>query len=167
MSSFNRRLLLLSGFAAVSASASGCGFAPAYGPGGAAQGLRGRVRAADPTDSDSFNLVRAVEDRLGLPQAAGYDLIYKVNTEAEGAGITPSNAITRFSLVGSADWQLMTAGTDVVLVDGRAEAFTSWSATGNPISSLSAEDDARLRLMRILADQIVTQLIAASPRLPK
>jgi LPS-assembly lipoprotein len=162
MSSFNRRFLLLSAFAAV----AGCGFTPAFGPGGAANALRGQVRAADPTDTDSFNLVRSIEDRLGLPKVSAYDLSYTIKTEVEGAGITPSNAITRFSLVGSVDWTLAAAGSDAVLATGRAESFTSWSATGNPISSLSAEDDARLRLMRILADQMVNQLIAASARLP-
>lgn len=161
MSSSNRRLFLLSGLAAL----SGCGFAPAYGPGGTAEGLRGRVRATDPTNVDSFNLVRSIEDRLGLPRAAAYDLGYQIRTTAEGN--TTSNAITRYTLVGTIDWTLTATGSDQVLTDGHAEAFTSWSATGNPISALSAEEDARLRLMRILADQIVNQLIAASARLPK
>ena len=45
---------------------------------------------------------------------------------------------------------------------GRVESFTSWSATGSTVAGLTAEEDARLRLMRILADQIVARLLATS-----
>ena len=45
---------------------------------------------------------------------------------------------------------------------GRVESFTSWSATGSTVAGLTAEEDARLRLMRILADDIVARLLATS-----
>ena len=42
------------------------------------------------------------------------------------------------------------------------QSFTSYSATGSTVAGLAAEEDAALRLMHILADQIVTRLLATS-----
>jgi LPS-assembly lipoprotein len=46
------------------------------------------------------------------------------------------------------------------------QSFTAYSATGSTVAGLAAEEDAATRLMRILADQIVARLIAASASLP-
>jgi LPS-assembly lipoprotein len=52
-----------------------------------------------------------------------------------------------------------------VVLAGREETFTAYSATGSTIAALAAEQDASTRLMRILADRMMTRLIAASARL--
>lgn len=76
-------------------------------------------------------------------------------------GITPENAITRYNLLGRVDWTLF--GPDGQrLTGGKVESFTSYSATGSTVAGLAAEEDAAFRLMRILADQIVTRLLATS-----
>ncbi|MGB8814952.1 MAG: LPS assembly lipoprotein LptE, partial [Paracoccaceae bacterium] len=78
-----------------------------------------------------------------------------------GVAITPENAVLRYNLTGSVDWVLAdTAGKRIT--GGRVESFTSYSATGSTVAGLAAEEDAAFRLMRILADQIVTRLIATS-----
>ncbi len=79
-----------------------------------------------------------------------------------GVGITPDNAITRYNLNGAIDWTLTDRTTATRVTGGRVESFTSWSATGSTVAGLTAEEDARLRLMRILADQIVARLLATS-----
>jgi LPS-assembly lipoprotein len=156
MSSFNRRTLLT--FLAL----SGCGFAPAYGPGGAAAGLQGTIRVADPTDKTGFDLVERLEERLGRPASATHDLAFTITTTPVGVGITPDNAITRYNLTGTIDWALTSRATGARVAGGRVENFTSYSATGSTVAGLAAEEDAALRLMRMLADQIVTRLIATA-----
>ncbi len=157
MSSFNRRSLLLMPLALAA-----CGFAPAFGPGGPAEGLAGTIRVADPTDKNGFDLVERLEERLGRPQADRYDLTYTIRTEAVGIGITPDNAITRYNLTGSIDWTLTDRTSGARVTGGTVANFTSWSATGSTVAGLAAEEDAALRLMRLLADQIVTRIIASS-----
>ena len=157
MSLFNRRAVLLMPLAVAA-----CGFAPAYGPGGAANGLTGTIRAADPTDKNAFDLVARLDQRLGRPNADRYDLTYSITTQAVGVGITPDNAITRYNLKGAVDWTLTDRGTGARLTGGKVESFTSYSATGSTVAGLAAEEDAALRLMHILADQIVTRLIASA-----
>ena len=157
MSSPDRRTVLL-----LFTALAGCGFTPAYGPSGPANGIDGSIRVADPTDKNAFDLVERLEERLGRPQADRFDLTYTIRTEAIGVGITPENATTRFNLEGTIDWTLTDRGTDTRVTGGTVRSFTSWSATGSTVAGTAAEEDAALRLMRLLADQIVTRLIATS-----
>ena len=159
MSSPDRRIFL--GLALL----AGCGFAPAYGPGGPANALTGAVRAADPTDRNGFDLVGRLEERLGRPQVARFDLAYAITTKAIAVGVTPDGTITRYNLSGAVDWTL-TDQTGARLAGGTVDSFTSWSATGSSVAGMTAEQDANTRLMRILADQIVARLLATAPTLP-
>lgn len=157
MSSCNRRAFL----ALLATPLAACTFTPAYVPGGPAAALQGAIRVDDPADKNAFDLVERLEERLGRPQAARYQLAYTITTDPIGVGITPDNATTRYNLTGKVEWALTdTAGTRVT--GGHVENFTSYSATGSTVAGLAAEEDAALRLMRILADQIVTTLIATS-----
>lgn len=136
-----------------------CTFTPAYAPGGPADGLQGAIRIAAPTDKNSFDLVERLEDRLGRPQAPRFDLGFKIETQSTGVGYTTGIAITRYHLTGKVDW-VLTDDHGVTVAQGTAQSFTAWSATGSTVASLAAEEDAARRLMLILADQIVTRLIA-------
>jgi LPS-assembly lipoprotein len=134
----------------LAAPLAGCGFAPAYGPGGAGSALRGAVALA--------------EDRLGRATAPRFRLDWSVETTPVGAGITPTGAITRYTLQGKATYRLTReAGGDTV-ASGTVESFTSYATSGSTVATLTAEDDARRRLMVILADQVVARLIAAAPQ---
>ncbi|AWD22070.1 LPS assembly lipoprotein LptE [Fuscovulum blasticum] len=155
MSSYNRRFLLLSPLALAA-----CGFTPAYAPGGAATALFGTVRAADPYDRNTFDFVERIEERLGRPQDVRYNLAYSISTGVAGVGVTTDNQITRYNLTGSVNYTLTDAASGQRVTGGRVQSFTAFAATGSTVAGLAAEEDAALRLMRILADQIVTRLIA-------
>lgn len=163
MSSSDRRHFLL-GLAALPLAA--CGFAPAYGPGGAADALRGRVQLRDPVTKDDFHFVSHMETRIGRAQAAAYDLGYDIATSVQVSGITATNVTTRYTLNGRATWSLTDRASGTRIAGGTVRGFTSWSATGTTIAGLAAQEDASRRLMVMLGDQIVTRLIAASPNLP-
>ena len=143
-----------------------CGFTPAYAPGGAATGLLGTIWVQDPTDRNGFDLVERLEERLGRPETIRYDLTFTIVTEAVGVGITTDNRITRFNLKGVIDYSLTDRASGVRVAGGRVQGFTAYSATGSTVAGLAAEEDAATRLMRLLADQIVARLIAASASLP-
>jgi len=159
MSSSDRRTLLA---LLAAAPLAACGFAPAYGPQGGAGRLQGRVRMSDPTDKASFDLVERLEARLGRPDTEIYDLTYSIVTEQIGVGITADGATTRYNLTGRVDWTLTERATATRRAGGSVNSFTSYSAVGSTVAGLAAEEDAAQRLMHILADQIVTRLIAAS-----
>lgn len=163
MSSSDRRTLLTALAALPLAGlAAACGFAPVHAPGGAADGLHGAVRAAAPDSRDGFDFVQRLEERLGRPgPGTRFDLAYDITTNPVGAGITPAGAVTRYTLTGSATFRLTDTATGAERAAGRVESFTSWSTTGSTVATLAAEEDAHRRLMRVLADQVVTRLIAA------
>jgi len=163
MSSSDRRLFLL-GLAAL--PLAGCGFQPAYGTGGVAEKLRGRVLVDAPDDRNGFTLVSRLEDRLGRAQAPAYRLSCAIETDTDELAITTAQEITRYNVIGRVAYTLTDAGSGAVLTQGTVDSFTGYSATGTTVSTLVAERDAYERLMIILADQIVTRLIAAAGAFP-
>lgn len=144
------------------AGLTGCGFQPAFGPGGTANALKDQVYVDSPTDKNAFDLVERLEQRLGRTSAPRYGLAYVIKTEALGVGISPENAITRFNVTGSVSFTLRNHATGETLTSGLVQSFTGYSTTGTTVSTLTAERDASARLMVMLADQIVARLIATS-----
>ena len=160
MSSSDRRTFLITGAAV---ALSGCGFTPVYAPGGSAEGLRGSISIDDPRDTAGFALVRQLESRLGLPQNPQYTLSATISLAEDELGITPDQEITRFNLRGTVRFALVDNATGQTVLRDAVSSFTSYSATGTPFATQTAEADARDRLMIILADQLVARLLATSP----
>ena len=138
-----------------------CGFTPVYGPGGTAEGLRGRVAIAAPADEEGFALVRRLEERLGLPHSADLTLTADIFIDEESLGFLPDGEISRFSVEGRVDWQITDAAGTLVAT-GSEGSFTSYSATSTTVATRFAQRDARRRLMVIIADRITSDLLSRS-----
>jgi LPS-assembly lipoprotein len=139
-----------------------CGFAPAYGPTGPAQGLRDRVRADPPVTRNDFDFVAAIEDLLGRSADPAYRLSYQILVYVVSLAVTPEGSILRYNYVGTVTWQARDAATGAVLAQGSTNNFTASAATRSTIAAAASETDATVRLMAILADQVVTQMLASS-----
>lgn len=153
---------VLKGMLAGVLALSACGFTPVYGPGSPATGMLDHVAIDAPADRRAFDLVERLEERLGRAGSATYRLSYQIDVQSENRTITPTNAITRYNLNGRVHYTLRDLKTDRVLTQGDVTTFTSYSASGTPVATNASENDAQVRLMRLLADQIVTRLIATS-----
>lgn len=151
-----------------------CGYSPAYGPKGSARNLFNRVEFKTPASRNEFDLVGQFEQRLGHGEDAKFRLTYDVSTSQDGTGLTPAQERIRFNVVGRLSYTLTDTTSGQVLTRGTVENFTGYSVasvdvtatppgTSATISTLSAKRDASRRLMVILADQVVTRLIASSP----
>jgi LPS-assembly lipoprotein len=68
---------------------------------------------------------------------------------------------SRFNLLGSVAYSLRDLSTGATLTTGEVTSFTGYSATGTTVAVQAAERDAEARLMVILADQLLTRLLAA------
>lgn len=158
---FSKRAFMLSAVAL-----AGCGFTPAYGPKGGAGKLLGAVQPDAPKTESEFNFTRQIAKRFGPAPSPRYRLSYQISTETIGQAITQDNATTRYSLSGRASYKLSDATSNAVLLTGEVASFTSWSATGTTLATQSAQDSAYERLMVMLADQIVTRLLATANSLP-
>ncbi|MBW6416142.1 LPS assembly lipoprotein LptE [Celeribacter sp. PS-C1] len=155
MSSFDRRTLLIS-FAAL----AGCGFTPAYGPGSSGSALRGKVDIAAPSTRESYNLVNRLTEQFGPTQTPLYRLGYTISTNQNQIGITRDQEILRYHVTGEVNYTLTDIATGRLLAKRKASSFTAYSATGSSVDTLTASRDAYERLMVILADQMVSQIIA-------
>jgi LPS-assembly lipoprotein len=159
MSSSDRRTFLTL-LAALPLAA--CGFTPVYGPQGAGNALRERLRIEPPDTREGFVLVARLEDRLGRAQAPTHVLTWDLETSQRGLAITGANAITRINLTGELRFRVTEAATDVQVQAGTVSTFTAYSTTGSPVSTAAARRDAEDRLMVALADQLVSRLLAGA-----
>lgn len=148
---------------AVALLAAGCGFTPVYGPGGAGTRLDGQVRVADPQTADDYAFLRRMTERLGPAETGRYDLAYTLRVAVLPQAITPDEVTTRFSLNGTATYRLTDSATGATVAQGEVSNFTSHSTVGTVIATNAAEQDARNRLAVMLADQVVTRLLATVP----
>lgn len=159
MSSYRRRLLLAAGLALL----AGCGFAPAYAPGGAGAALMGQVEVEAPEDRASYLMVREIETRLGRAADARYALLHDIRIDPRPVDIDRSNVTSRFNLLGELSYTLRDLDRDTVIAKGDVSNFTGYSATGTTVAVQAAERDAEARLVQILVDQMLTDLLAKLP----
>lgn len=140
-----------------------CGFSPVYGPEGAGTRLFGQIRTADPKTPDDFAFAGRIAERLGPDRAARFSLDYRLRIAVVPQAITPDEITSRYALNGTADFVLAEIGTGRRVAQGQVSGFTSYSTTGTTIATMAAEQDAHERLARMLADQVVTRLLATAP----
>lgn len=136
-----------------------CGFQPVHGPSGAGSRLFGRVGFATPATPAGYRLRSRLEDRLGRATRPDWTLAVDLEVTEEATAIAADGSQTRFTLLGAAPWRL-TDATGAIVADGRERAFTAYSTTASTVATDAAATDARDRLARILADQLVTRLFA-------
>lgn len=141
---------------------SACGYSPVYAPGASAHALRNSVLVDPPADKDAFDLTRRVEERLGRADAPRFGLAVGLSVSESGLAIQGANEVTRYNLVGRAEYSLRDLDTGRVVLSGSVDTFTSYSATGSTVGTRTAEIDGRKRLMVALADLIVTELLAGA-----
>ena len=154
---WSRRGVLLAALALAA-----CGFAPVYGPGGTGTRLQDKVRTADPRTPDDFAFAGRIAERLG-PDGTRYELDWRLRIAVVPKAITPDEITTRYSLNGTASYVLTEIASGRTVARGQVSSFTSYSTTGTTIATLAAEQDAHKRLARLLADQVVTRLLALDP----
>jgi LPS-assembly lipoprotein len=157
MSSSDRRTFLLLSVVGLGA----CGFTPALGPEGSAANLRGLIEVEDPVNVLSFEFVRALTAQLGPPNAPRYRLAAEIVVGEQAVGVLPDQTITSYNVLGEVDYVVTDLATGVVAASGEVANFTTYSATSTTVATTSAQADARRRLMTILADQVIEDLLVA------
>ena len=155
---FDRRIFL-SGLAAL----AGCGFEPVYAPGNQAHKLRGRIEVAEPADEEGFALVRRLEDRLGQASSGDLTLNAEILIDEEAVGFLPDGSISRYNVLGEVSWSL--SDSSGPQLSGGERSFTSYSATSTTVATIVAQRNARERLMIVLADRIVADILAGADAL--
>lgn len=155
MWSCNRRNFLIA-----SVALAGCGYTPVYGPDGAGRLLRGKISFDTPASPETYELVRYLEERMGVTDAPSYGLSYSVSIRQEGLAVTVSRVIARYNVLGTMSFSLRDLSDNRVVSSGKVTAMTGYSATGSTVAARAANNDARERLMVMLADRMLDLLVA-------
>ncbi|WP_298680024.1 LPS assembly lipoprotein LptE [uncultured Lentibacter sp.] len=138
----------------------GCGFAPVYAPESEARALLGAIEIDPPRDRAGYLLVRHLEERLGRGAQPRFGMSVAIELTPERMAISEDNVATRINLLGKATYAVRSRETGKVLTSGVAQSFVGYSTTGSTAATRAAQTDAQDRLMVILGDQIVMQLMA-------
>lgn len=162
MLSFSRRFVLF----ALPGMVAGCGFSPAFGPGGPGTRLQNTILVDEPNTREAFLFTRHFEERLGRGQPGRYGLSYAIELEEQAIAISGENVTTRFNILGDVKYALRDLQSNVVLFSGKVNNFTGYSASGTPVATQAAQRDAEARLMIIMVDQIIARLTAEAGSLP-
>ena len=126
--------------------------------------MRGRVVVEAPVNRLEFELVQRLEERLGRGDAQVFRLEHQVSTRSEGIAVTGTNDITRVRINGSAAYTLYDATQEIEILTGTVSSFTAYSTTGSTLASDAAERAAEDRLMVLLADRMVDEILAGAAR---
>ncbi|GGG71499.1 hypothetical protein GCM10011415_19210 [Salipiger pallidus] len=159
-------MLFSLGALVVSGGLSACGFTPVYGPQGGGGRLLNAVALAEPENRADYDFRSRFEERLGRGTGP-YELTVNRSLSSRGLGSLSDGQTTRYRLTGRANYRLSPVGSDIALIEGYTDAFTSYSATGSTVATQTAERDARRRLMVILADQVIDRLLIDADKLPR
>jgi LPS-assembly lipoprotein len=145
----------------------GCGFTPVYGPQGTGTRLLNAVALPDQGTDDLYVFSTRFEERLGRgPEGAPYALRLKLEATDQDTGTTSAGNVNRVRLIGRALYSLNDSATGAVLHEGRTNAFTAYGTTGSTVATRAAARDARERLMMILADQVIDDLVLHAADFP-
>ena len=138
--------LMLTGLAA-------CGFTPVYGTGSKTGQILSDIEVAAPNSREEYLLVRDLEEQLGRNPTAAHILRYNLALSEQGLAITGAS---RSHVIGQVSYQLVSKSTGETIASGAVESFTAFLTKDN--LSVAAQRDASERLMKILANKIVTDI---------
>jgi LPS-assembly lipoprotein len=146
---------------------AGCGFSPVYAPRSQGAALSNDVTVVQSGGSFGFALTQALQNRLGPPgPAPRFRLTTQLSTSRESVAVTTAQSINRFNLIGNVRYTLTQTGTGNAVILGSVDGFNSYSAVGTSVATRAAELDAYDRLMVILADKIMADLLVAPGLVP-
>ncbi len=155
----NRRAFLT---AAAASGLSACGFTPVYGPQGGGTALQNAIELTESRDETTYFFNRRFEERLGRGgPAAPYKLDVQLQRDTQDLGATSAGDVTRIRMIGRAFYSLKDEASGATLLEGRTNAFTGYSNTGTTVATRAAQNDAQKRLMVLLADQVIDDLLLA------
>ena len=166
MSWSDRRTFLGAGALVATVGLTGC-FRPMLAEDSSARTLRGLVALPEFDSRFGYYLRRALEDRLGAPQATRWRLEVDAVLNEDDLAITPDSAITRKSLTARADYRLVPVGGGAPLLEDSVISQSGYNATGSLYATRAIALETEERLARDLGLRIARRVLAAAGRLER
>lgn len=135
----------------------GC-FRPMLAENAPASELRGRVALPEIDGRFGYHLTKSLEDRLGKPSDPVWRLAVVTEVTERGLAVAQDNAVTRITLIASADWRLIRDGEDVLRE--KVSAQSGYNATSSLFATRQTRRDVERRLARDLGERIARTVLA-------
>ena len=152
MSLYNRRK-----FVFFSLATAGCSFSPVYKSDLRPEFLKGKIVLPTPGNRDDYMLYSKLEENFGDLENPAFNLSISYSVTSKGLGTLGS--ITRYNLIGNANYRLVEISTGALIVGDKLKTFTSYSASSQTLATETAARAAQDRLMVSIANQISTSVI--------
>ena len=141
---------------------AGCGFTPVYSSNGTGDGppLKGvKLAGVEASETAAPTLTRAFQRRTALAgDAVDYDLIVSVKESAQPLAVQIDDSVTRYNYRLDASYTL-TNRADGKQIKGKANSVASFNVVSSQYSTLFAEQAAREKAARVLADEVERDIL--------
>lgn len=156
------KLIIASLFLLFAPLLSGCGFTPVYATNGGGDGppLKGvKLAGVEASETAAPILTRAFLRRTALAgDAVEYDLVVTVKESAQPLAVQIDDSVTRYNYRLEANYTL-TKRADGKEIKGKADSVASFNVVSSQYSTLFAEQDAREKAARVLADEVERDIL--------
>ena len=141
-----------------------CGYQPIYGTSGVAYRLERNVSIVAPSDRAGYVLYHQLNKYLKDADDGEFKLLFNISKTSSRVAIDENGRAHRALLEGFATFDLRRASDNKTLVKGRVKGFTGYSTLATSVASHASSRDATQRLMTMLADKIMYELVLAADK---
>lgn len=144
---------------------AGCGYRPLYGERGADSAsvvdelAQIRIEAIpDRIGQQMYNMLRERLNPRGKPTQPKYALKVRLTETRDTLFLEKDETATRANLTLKANFQLTRLADEKLVVEGLSRAVSSYDILASQFASVVSEQDARLRGVRAIVDDIKTRV---------
>lgn len=136
-----------------------CGFQPVLKEGSSATSFANSISIESKDGRENFEFRDRLIDRLGAAEAGSrYSLSYALQINESVVTVSVDSSIDRYTLLGTVDFTLYDNEMGQIAYSDRVRASSGYSATTETFPTRVAAQDARIRLVQSLADQLIQVL---------
>ena len=120
-----------------------------------------KVNLKEPITSNEFRLNRYLASRIGDAKDAEFSLEYELFTETKRTALSFDGKAYRIRILGEIKFSLLHSEKDTVLLSSSVKDSLGYSDAILAVTDQASERDAYKRLMVLLGDRIVDELLSS------
>ena len=141
-----------------------CGFEPVYAQSTSTNSVRNNFDLSAPTDRGTYQFYHNLKGQISDNPQAQYALSYTISQSATNAATDADGKSHRGVLKGSLAYRITGKINGETVKTGNVKGFTSYSALASSVASDAAGRDSTKRLMKILSDNLVDELMMVAAK---
>ena len=141
-----------------------CGFEPVYAQSTSTNSVRNNFDLSAPTDRGTYEFHHNLKGQISDNPQAQYALSYTIFQSATNAATDADGKSHRGVLKGSLAYRITRKINGQTVKTENVKGFTSYSALASSVASDAAGRDATKRLMKILSDNLVDELMMVAAK---